>query len=107
MPNRPSERISGIWERRVFNAVRDNPSCTEDELCRKGYSRPLVKKALAKIERLGLMPPMVECQASIHDGECVHYRCPVDWKSIKTGADPSIHCPLPWLRLRRAIDDEL
>ena len=43
---------------------------------------------------------------SIRDGECVHPRCPVDWKNIKTGADPSVQCPLPWLRLRAALEDE-
>jgi hypothetical protein len=48
---------------------------------------------------------LTECQASMFDGECVHPRCPADWKSIKEGADPSIQCPLPWHRSRDGEDD--
>jgi hypothetical protein len=34
------------------------------------------------------------------DGECIHLQCPVNWKEIQGGADPSLQCPLPWQRSR-------
>jgi hypothetical protein len=44
---------------------------------------------------------LMECQASIRDGECVHPRCPNGGMQ-----DIPKACPLPWLRLERAREDE-
>lgn len=42
-----------------------------------------------------------ECQASLRDGECVHERCPNGGMR-----DIPQSCPLPWLRMDRALEDE-
>jgi hypothetical protein len=45
---------------------------------------------------------LTECQASLRDGECIHTKCPNDGMR-----DIPQSCPLPWLRMRRYLEDEL